>query len=319
MSLLLKRSVRNATHQQLLEQTQSPGASLIRRSRTKSGTDEEDQIVKQQIENMVPDMGKRLLMDGMFCEIMETGSYDRMKWLKQYKARHVRHGRDMHELILSMNMISKMNGLLRYHCTRCLYLHERCICNVIDTVDLLPRYQIWLFQTIGEYGRNNNSGTLLCPAVGARRIFRGWAQQEDQLVELCLQSPQSTAVVFPSKQSVTTGEFQKTYSTIPGTAAQPLNLIVLDGTPNDAANMDRFLPQTIQRIRLDDKVPRPSWFNSIREQPGEFRVCTAQAAAVVLNDFGEKKAAQEIEKCVRIAVSNTESDQAKYLPKANNV
>lgn len=135
-----------------------------------------------------------------------------------------------------------------------------------------PRNKLWLLQHVGEYGRNNNTGSLLCLVAGAQRTIRGIREQQDRLLENIEQKPFSTAVVYPSRDSVPLREFREERNKW-GEAGTML--VLLDGTSRQAKNFDRFIPSEVVRIRVNEANDK-SWLNPIRRQTEEHRVCTAQ-------------------------------------------
>lgn len=235
--------------------------------RTKPTIKFEEQVLKW---DGVPTIGRQMVQDGVL-DVLKINHADGHEILEAYKARY-NEPRDLHNLCLSFTMLLKLQKMVHKNCPRCLYLKSRCLCSLVNPVE--PYHKLWLFQHIREYGRNNNSGSLLCLVAGARRSLRGSRDQEDEMLEHIEQNINSTMIVFPSDDSITLPEFRRQRRKQLGNDAQ-MSLVLLDGTPREAANMERFLPPIIPRVRLR-KCVRSSWFHSIRKQSTFERVCTAQ-------------------------------------------
>lgn len=229
--------------------------------------------VKNTIRRLVPERAQRMIDDGILEELEQDPTRG-IHMLNRYFDGCSKPA-DRHEVKTSFQMIQKLREMVVKNCLTCLYLKSRCICDVVRVVE--PRNKLWLFQTLGEYGRRSNSGSLLCQVAGARRTLRGIRAQENELVEFLHDHKDSSVVLFPSPKSVSLSTLRREQGSR-GVNKKGLTIVVLDGTPNEAANMERFLPQEVPRIHLG-AIPRKSWLNSIREQSEETRVCTAQGKA----------------------------------------
>lgn len=135
-----------------------------------------------------------------------------------------------------------------------------------------PRNKLWLLQHVGEYGRNNNTGSLLCLVAGAQRTIRGIREQQNRLLDYIRRHPLSTVVLYPNRESISLTEFREERRE---RMEEGMMLILLDGTSRQAKNFDRFIPEEVVRVRVNEENNR-SWLNPIRRQTEEHRVCTAQ-------------------------------------------
>ena len=116
--------------------------------------------------------------------------------------------------------------------------------------------------------------------AGARRVVRGVRTQEALLLDQIARRPESTVVMFPHADALSVPQYlaQRRRRVSEGEKAERLAIVMLDGTPGQARNMERFLPAAAPRVRLDsDNV---SWLNELRPQTEVDRVCTAQGEFV---------------------------------------
>ena len=182
---------------------------------------------------------------------------------------------ERHEAMVSLSFLVNVHRLSNTACERCLYQRNRCICSALTSV--VPQHNLWLFQHVGEFGRGNNTGGLLCLLAGAKRSTRGIREEEERMMNHIENNLGSSVVLFPSEDSVTIEQYQKARRKGMGKRAdeRELTLILLDGTSRQAKNMDRFIPDIVPRVRLGG-LKTKSWLDPIRRQTEEHRVCTAQ-------------------------------------------
>ncbi|CAN8073570.1 unnamed protein product [Agarophyton chilense] len=188
----------------------------------------------------------------------------------------------------------------------------KCICPDIEQTS--PHHKLWVFQHHCEYGRPNNTGSLLCLVAQARRTIRGLRDQEQLLLNHVAERQNSVVVLFPADCALTIQEYKTQRAANIGdkTETEPLTLILLDGTSRQAKNLDRFMPSSIPRVRVG-KGSVKSWLDPIRKQTEQHRVCTAQAAAMVLEELGDIKASKVIENAVRQVVRVSCSHRTQYM------
>lgn len=219
---------------------------------------------------------------------------------------------ERHEASVAVTFVSRrLSMLLRGHCDACCYTRARCVCDALET-DVQSRHTLWLFQNVGEFGRQNNSGRLLCLLLGARLSTQGLRCEADEMMRHADEFRDSSVVLFPADDAVTIDEYQAARAAQLGAAAaeaQPLTIFLPDGTSNQAKNLEKHLPSYLPRIRLNTRAMR-SWLDPIRRQTEEHRVCTAQAAAAVLAELGEEDVTRRVKELVDLFVRRTELDRA---------
>lgn len=238
--------------------------------------------MKTQTESMLGDLqlkirekvpskiGIRMLNEGLLEALRHTSREDIPSLINGILRRYS-EPRDLHEAKTCFSLISKLRDILPKCCETCLFPKLRCVCSSIRTVK--PKHKLWVFQNTGDYGRKNNSATLLCLVVDAQRTLRGIQQQEGELLRHISEHKKSTVIVFPS-EIATEVEDYVTETKMNGDGI-PQTLIFLDGTWGDAANMDKFLPKDVKRVKLSTEK-RTTWLYPIRGQSRYDRVCTAQ-------------------------------------------
>lgn len=227
--------------------------------------------MKRTVRNALPLVGRRMVDNGML-EVLRDTPKSVGTILQGYRAA-CKHSKDLDEVTTCFNLLNKLRRIRPKNCLTCLYRKSRCVCKSIRKVK--PHHNIWVFQSVGEFGRNNNSGSLLCLITDARRSFRGIQEQENELLRHIQKHPASTAIVFPSDTAITVQQYQDYRKQNRLHSNEQLTFILLDGTPGEAATMDRFLPSDIPRLRLNEIIV-DSWLHAIRGQSHQGRVCTAQ-------------------------------------------
>lgn len=181
---------------------------------------------------------------------------------------------EKHEMVVSFSLLVTRFRMALSACERCLFAREKCICG--DVQEVLPSHKLWVFQHVGEFGRSNNTGSLLCLVSGARRTIRGIREQEEEMMEHIEEKRDSTVILFPNSESLTLDEYRKEHVVMMGAEREEnLTLVLLDGTSRQAKNFDRFMPRDIPRLRIR-QMNVHSWLDPIRRQTEEHRVCTAQ-------------------------------------------
>lgn len=221
-------------------------------------------------------------------------------------------GADRHEASVAMAMLNKRLGMiLRDFCEGCCYSRPRCICDAVGP-PMRSRHTLWLYQNVGEFGRQNNSGRLLPMLLeGSRISTQGLRCEVDELMRHADENRDSALVLFPSPEAITTEEFLEMRAGEMGKEAaeeKPLTIFVPDGTSSQAKNIEKKLPSYLPRVRLRTEVLK-SWLNPIRKQTEEHRVCTAQAGAAFLAELGETEIAERAKELVATFVSRAENDR----------
>lgn len=219
---------------------------------------------------------------------------------------------EKHEAAVAMTLISRrISMLLKGYCDVCMYTRARCVCGSVNEVR--SRHMLWLFQHVGEYGRANNSGRLLCLMLNARLTTQGLESEVDEMLEHADHFRDSSVVLFPTPDSITIDEYcSRRLARIGEKAAcaRPLTIFLPDGTSNQAKNLEKHLPSHLPRVRLNTNSMR-SWLDPIRRQTEEHRVCTAQAAAALLAELGEPEIEVQVKRLVDSFVKKTERDRTR--------
>lgn len=228
----------------------------------------------ESIEHTLPAMARRMLKENLLERVDPSTQNVHCKSILHSYLQRARTTEERHEIVASFSLLLTYFRMAVSSCPRCLFAMERCICDGIKPV--LPHHKLWLFQHVGEYGRSNNTGSLLCLVSGARRTIRGIPEQQEEMLSHIDRHPNSTVILFPNKSSVTLEEYrQERVLTMGSDADENLTLVLLDGTSRQAKNFDRFMPSHIPRVRIREMNVH-SWLDPIRRQTEEHRVCTAQ-------------------------------------------
>lgn len=252
--------------------------SDVRRSKTEitEGWFLEDLLPKIR-EKMPSKIGLQMLDEGILEAVCQTSREEIPPLINGIMNRYSKR-RDFHEVKTCFSLISKLKGILPKSCENCLFPKARCVCSHIRTVR--PKHKLWVFQGASDYGRKNNSATLLCLVTGAQRTLRGFQEQENELLCHIAKHKKSTIVVFPSEVAVEVEDFATQVEA--NNNEEPQTLILLDGTWGDAANMDKFLPRDVKRVKLSSE-DRMTWLYPMRGQSRFDRVCTAQGKQTHFN------------------------------------
>lgn len=250
------------------------------RSFSSDACDAEEYMRK--VRHTLPPTAQRMLDEGVL-EKCHPGvrSPSGRDVLKSYLTR-CRDAEERQEAVVCFTLLLNRYRLTSFCCENCLYPKERCICDFVTKV--VPRHKLWLFQHVGEYGRNNNTGSLLCLVAGAERTVRGIRAQQEKMLDHIDRNRYSTVILFPNSNSITLDEYREERVVSMGSKEEeeeePLTLLLLDGTSRQAKNFDRFMPADIPRVRIRETSVH-SWLDPIRRQTEEHRVCTAQGLFLI--------------------------------------
>lgn len=223
----------------------------------------------------LPPLAQKMRDDGVLQEIKSSTFETDMKTALRKYIGYCATPEAKHEVVVSLSLLIQHERLMHTSCSKCLYLKSRCICGSITRTE--SKHNLWLFQNVGEYGRGNNTGSLLCLVTGARRTTRGLYDEQEAMMQHIDSNIKSTVILFPGDNSVTLDDYmQDRNASLPKSAHdKPLTLVLLDGTSRQAKNLDRFIPRYIPRVKLKQTRIR-SWLDPIRKQTEQSRVCTAQ-------------------------------------------
>lgn len=270
-----------------------------------------------QLKPLLPPPAAALLETGLLTRLqpdLKKGKVNRIFARSEMKRvlNSAKTDADRHESSVAMTFVSKrLSMLLRDYCDTCCYTRARCICNALEP-RMRSKHTLWLFQNVGEFGRQNSSGRLLTMLLENSKISTQGLQCEvDEIMQHVEQHRDSSVVLFPSPDAITIGEYQTKRVDVVGADAagrKPLTIFVPDGTSRQAKNMEKHLPSFLPRVRLNTIALR-SWLDPIRRQTEEHRVCTAQAGAAVLAELGEVIIAERVKELVHLFVERTEKDR----------
>lgn len=274
--------------------------------------------LKARLAPLLPAPAAALLSDGLLERMLENRDASSKRLAPGFSTAETRRllaaarsDVERHEASVAMTFLSRrLSMVLRGHCDVCCYTRARCMCDAAKP-RMSSRHTLWLFQNVGEFGRQNNSGRLLCMLLGARLSTQGLRCEVQEMLEHAAAHRDSAVVLFPTEDAVTIDEYQAQRAAAlgPAAAAAPLTVFLPDGTSNQAKNLEKHLPDFLPRVRLNTSAMR-SWLDPIRRQTEEHRVCTAQAAAALLAELGEEDITVRVKQLVDLFVRRTESDRA---------
>lgn len=255
------------------------------------------------IRSTLPEVAQRMIDNGALQHLMNKQRGLRGENFLQHYMKDCVLPEDRHEIVVAFNVLQRRLQMMHRYCDHCLYLRSRCICDHIQFVQ--PRNKLWLFQHIGEYGRCNNTGSLLCAIAGAQRTTRGIQKEQNAMLNDADNNKHSAVIVFPGENSMTLPEYQQWRKNTFGAdiETKALHLFLLDGTSRQAKNLDRFMPDWIPRVRLHGSHRR-SWLNPIRRQTESHRVCTAQGMYTIDSSYVQVIMCAVSDIVLRTATSN---------------
>lgn len=135
-------------------------------------------------------------------------------------------------------------------CEKCLIPRAFCVCNIIKQIDLANRVTVVIHQS--DATRTTNTGKLIPVALSNSEVLVRGVKDARLDITRAIQPDYHNLVLFPSEDSeLLTPEYLAKID-------QPINLIVPDGSWNQAAKMMKREKQLkdIPRIHLD--ITKPS-------------------------------------------------------------
>jgi DTW domain-containing protein len=275
-------------------------------------------ILEKTIRPLLPPPAQRLIDDGVLQRLRWTKN--RIECQEEINAllAGAKSSEEKHEAVVSFTILARRLSIMKKgHCLDCLYPFRRCICQFVRPINI--RHHLYLFQHVGEFARKNNSGHLLCMILGADRATHGIRCEVDAMIEHAENNRDSSLVLFPTMDSITIDEYQAQRTAQFGAQVleKPLTLLLPDGTSNQAKNLERHLPADLPRVRINAGATL-SWLDPLRRQTEEHRVCTAQAAALVLAELGEHEAMLRIKETVEHVVGLIEDECKQHNPSFAN-
>lgn len=191
-------------------------------------------------------------------------------------------------------------------CANCWIVKKHCMCPSSSWLEGMAfPHQLHLFMSHKEFGRGSNSGKiLLCSLPHNSHLYvSNIHEDEERLVRLLQEEKGRVFILFPSTTSIEAEELAATWrskcaeaSTSPTSEASvmqqqfstPLHFIVLDATWPQARTLRKWLlkqDETLPEVKLSP--PGPSSF-VVRKlsQHSEGRICTLEAATLLLENLG---------------------------------
>ncbi|WP_286864510.1 MULTISPECIES: tRNA-uridine aminocarboxypropyltransferase [Pantoea] len=182
--------------------------------------------------------------------------------------------------------LARGNRVIR--CQSCLLPEANCLCSQIVPASARSRFCLVMFDT--EPMKPSNTGRLIADILPDTQAF-GWSRTEpDPLLLAAVRNPDyQPLVVFPAAYA----DPGREVLTTPPTSGKPPLFIMLDGTWTEARKMFRKSPwlDALPVMSLD--VSTPSRY-TLREAHGEGQHCTAEVAAALLAQAGDRLAAEAL-------------------------
>eukprot|EP00929_Paragymnodinium_shiwhaense_P035167 TRINITY_DN19025_c0_g1_i2.p1 TRINITY_DN19025_c0_g1~~TRINITY_DN19025_c0_g1_i2.p1 ORF type:complete len:324 (+),score=43.72 TRINITY_DN19025_c0_g1_i2:84-1055(+) len=188
-------------------------------------------------------------------------------------------------------------------CGKCMFQHAYCICSKLaslrERLDGLRtgdriRFVLWLHHK--ERVRASNTGKLLEHLLpGSELLTFDVSADEERFQELLNWHKGRACVLYPSDEAITPEQLVEVLglptsaahnaSSGPAVAAntRPLLVVLIDGTWRQAKRMQRHMEGLPKVILQPKKLSQFHW----RRQSREDRICTVEAAALLLDDLRE--------------------------------
>lgn len=168
-------------------------------------------------------------------------------------------------------------------CARCRSIPQACICEGIPAIEV--PYRMVVYQHPVEHWRQTNSGRLISlGVVGADLIHAFEAADEARLDAMMAEPGVWPVMVFPDQDALTVDQLKADDRWISG--ARPL-FLVPDGSWRQCRKMCRKLMRRFPAIRAVTLHPTRSSRYRLRRQVHAEGLCTAEAAALLMEEIGE--------------------------------
>ena len=182
--------------------------------------------------------------------------------------------------------LARGNRVIR--CQSCLLPEANCLCSQIVPQSARSRFCLVMFDT--EPMKPSNTGRLIADILPDTQAF-GWSRTEPDplLLAAVRNTDYQPLVVFPASYA----DPGREVLTTPPISGKPPLFIMLDGTWTEARKMFRKSPwlDALPVMSLD--VSTPSRY-TLREAHGEGQHCTAEVAAALLAQAGDRRAAEAL-------------------------
>lgn len=179
--------------------------------------------------------------------------------------------------------LARGNRVIR--CQGCLLPQKSCLCATIQPQPARNRFCLVMFDT--EPMKPSNTGRLIADILPDTLAF-GWSRTEpDPALLAAVADPAwQPVVVFPASYA----DAGRPVHFSPPREGKPLLFIMLDGTWPEARKMFRKSPWLDGFPVMSLNVTTPSRY-TLREAHGEGQHCTAEVAAELLAQAGDRQAA----------------------------
>ena len=176
-------------------------------------------------------------------------------------------------------------------CRRCWFYKSMCICSrVADlTRGASPiSTDIALFMHFKEYGKTTNTGKLvqlIAEDERCKTYVYGTANADVELINMCRDESKQPVLLYPTADSIPISEFRKKEQ------QKKLVLCIIDSTWGQSKAMNRWFPDSVPRVHIDDFVQGKSLFLSRKQSVISSRVSTLEAIEKALLSLGESASA----------------------------
>jgi len=191
-------------------------------------------------------------------------------------------------------------------CEQCMLQLKYCICQSLSKLAAAATHKpsnirFVVLMHIQERGRASNTGKLLQHILSDTEVLLQGSPEDDERLALLIESFEGrAAVLFPSTDAIPAGQWRSRTHTDGCIMSpdQPLLVVIVDGTWRQAKRMHRFL-EGLPHIALSPQgLSEFHW----RRQSQEGRISTVEAAAALLEEFGDSPAADGLPMCLRKAL-----------------
>ncbi len=181
-------------------------------------------------------------------------------------------------------------------CHRCHLAQFACICPWLATAKTDLEFIIVMHRK--EVFKTTNSGRLLGDVFSDHVHYFLWDRTEPSLALLSAlnNNKRNVCVLFPESEESEESQKDpetKTSSTIPtdSSSNKPTTIVLLDGTWKQASRMIRLSPwlQNLPRVSINPETHTQTYIRKTRDAE---QLSTAQAAACILEQYGESIAAE---------------------------
>eukprot|EP01039_Chlorochromonas_danica_P002881 gene2880-3146_t len=174
-------------------------------------------------------------------------------------------------------------------CSHCFLFLPYCLCRATAEIfgplrqQSLLRTHLHLYMHYKEWGRSSNTGKLmqvgLLDKLCTTTIY-GLEEEEQRLEESLLCRP--SIILYPRGDSLPISSLREWYEQHGG----DVQVVVIDSTWPQSHAMDRRLPSSIPRVRIDEMVSGPSGFLNRKQSINQSKVSTIESVSMALRALG---------------------------------